>query len=61
MQVVSLNDLEVMSACGFTACPSDSHDQIKSLSTYVCKTKGGNGIVREVLEVILEVDFLKFL
>src|SRR5687767_12117357 len=30
-----LNDLDVMSACGISACPADSHPRIREIATYV--------------------------
>ena len=55
-----LNDYHVMQLCGFTACPSDSHEKIKSISTIELKAKGGDGVVRELLEDVLGLDFTKF-
>ena len=51
-----LNDLRVMEICGYSACPSDSHRKIKEISNYILKKKGGEGIVREVIESILQID-----
>ncbi len=56
-----LNDYHVMQLCGYTACPEDSHEMIKSIATVILKTKGGKGIVRELLEDVLQVDFIKIL
>ena len=56
-----LNDYHVMKLCGYTACPGDSHKIIKSVATFILKTKGGNGVVRELLEDIIQVDFIKIL
>ena len=56
-----LNDYLVMQQCGFTACPSDSHKKIKSISTFKLKSKGGEGVVRELLEDVFELDFIKIL
>ena len=56
-----LNDFLVMKECGYTACPSDSHTKIKAVSTYKCKSKGGDGVVREVLEEIFNIDFVEVL
>jgi 3-deoxy-D-manno-octulosonate 8-phosphate phosphatase (KDO 8-P phosphatase) len=56
-----LNDYQVMSMCGFTACPGDSHDQIKQISDFVLKTRGGCGVARELLEDILNLDFIEIL
>ena len=55
------NDLNAMKVCGFTACPADSHEMIKSIATIVLKTKGGGGIVRELLETVFQVNFIKIL
>jgi YrbI family 3-deoxy-D-manno-octulosonate 8-phosphate phosphatase len=56
-----LNDYHVMQICGYTACPKDSHQMIKSIATVTLETKGGNGVVRELLEDILQADFIKIL
>ena len=56
-----LNDYRVMSICGFTACPADSHHKIKQISSIILKTNGGCGGIRELLEEVLKVDFIKIL
>ena len=56
-----LNDYRVMQLCGYTACPSDSHETIKSIANVVLKTKGGNGIVRELLEDVFKLNFIQIL
>jgi len=54
-----LNDYEVMNACGLSACPADSHPKIKAISDYILKSKGGEGVARELLEDLLKFDLLK--
>ena len=56
-----LNDYRVMQLCGYTVCPADSHVKIKEISTVILKTSGGNGIVRELLENILQLNFVQIL
>ena len=56
-----LNDYRAMKLCGYTVCPSDSHEAIKDFATVVLKTKGGNGIVRELLEDVFKLNFLEIL
>jgi 3-deoxy-D-manno-octulosonate 8-phosphate phosphatase (KDO 8-P phosphatase) len=56
-----LNDYRVMQLCGYTACPSDSHQTIKEISTIILKTSGGNGIVRELLEEVFKLNFITIL
>ena len=56
-----LNDYLVMQLCGYGACPADSHLKIKHISDICLNTNGGNGIVRELLEEVLGLDFIKIL
>ena len=56
-----LNDFHVMKICGYTACPIDSHIKIKELSNIVLNTRGGEGVVRELLEDVLYLDIIKIL
>ena len=56
-----LNDYLVIQLCGYSACPADSHSKIKSVSSIILSTNGGGGIVRELLEEALNLDFIKIL
>ena len=56
-----LNDYLVMQLCGYSACPADSHSKIKNVSSIILGTNGGDGIVRELLEEVLNLDFIKIL
>ena len=56
-----LNDYLVMQVCGYTACPIDSHPRIKEISENILTAKGGNGVVRELLEQVFNLDFIKIL
>ena len=47
-----LNDLEVMRTVGYKICPADAHQDIINISDLVLKTKGGQGITRELLELL---------
>ena len=49
-----INDLEAMKLVGMTFCPADAHEVIKTISDCVLKTKGGNGVIRELLDFIIE-------
>ncbi len=49
-----LVDLAIMNAVGVSACPADSVPEILAAADYVCKTVGGRGVVREVIEQILK-------
>ena len=56
-----INDYKVMQFCGYTACPSDSHNAIKKISNIVLKTSGGGGVARELLEDVFNLDFIDIL
>jgi len=56
-----LNDYQAMQLCGFSVCPSDSHEKIKQIATFILKTKGGQGVARELTEEVLGLDFVEIL
>lgn len=43
-----LNDYEAMKKCYIRISPSDAIPEIKKISNFVLKTKGGDGVLREV-------------
>jgi YrbI family 3-deoxy-D-manno-octulosonate 8-phosphate phosphatase len=47
-----INDLAVMKNLIHTACPKDANSEIKKVAKYLLKRKGGNGVIREVSELI---------
>ena len=48
-----LNDLPVMQKVGTSFAPSDAHPRIKEVATQVLMARGGQGFVREGIELIL--------
>ncbi len=48
-----VNDLQPMSLTGFVACPSDSCVEVKKVSNYISKRRGGSGVIRDVVEYML--------
>jgi 3-deoxy-D-manno-octulosonate 8-phosphate phosphatase (KDO 8-P phosphatase) len=48
-----INDLGVLRACGLSACPADTFDYIKKEVDIVSKVKGGQGVVREIADLVL--------
>lgn len=46
-------DLEVIRSAGFSAAPADAVDLIRNAVNYVCTRRGGEGAVREVIDLIL--------
>jgi len=47
-----INDLTAMEIVGFPVCPSDAYPPIKNISKYVFSSKGGEGVVRELFDLI---------
>lgn len=48
-----LNDLPILRLAGFTVCPADTYDYIKDQVDLVTFAKGGNGVLREVADLVL--------
>ena len=47
-----INDIPLLKKVGLSCCPFDAVDEVKKIANYVCKTKGGEGAVREVVDII---------
>lgn len=47
-----INDLEVMRIVGYPIAPADAHPDIVKLACLVTKSKGGEGVVRELADLI---------
>jgi len=56
-----INDINAMSLCGLTFCPNDSHELVKKEASIVLKAKGGNEIMREILEENFKIDLYTLL
>lgn len=48
-----INDLDVIKIVGYGCCPADAMPQIREVAKYVTKAKGGEGVIREVVERII--------
>lgn len=48
-----INDLEVIRQVGYGCCPSNAMPQIKEAAAYVAQSKGDEGVIREVADLIL--------
>ena len=51
-----VNDVATLKAVGFSATPADGMPQAVAAVDYVCVKKGGEGAVREIIEMILEAQ-----
>tara|TARA_B100000131_G_C18007793_1_gene569195 strand:+ start:550 stop:1041 length:492 start_codon:yes stop_codon:yes gene_type:complete len=48
-----LNDLPAMKIVGIAICPADSAYEIKKISDIILKKNGGDGVVRELLDIVI--------
>jgi len=49
-----LNDLDVMEIVGFPVAPADVHPKIKKLARLTTEAKGGDGVVRELADYLMD-------
>ena len=56
-----VNDIQAMKLCKYSCCPFDSHPFVKKQSKIVLKTIGGEGVMREIAEKILNINLAKYL
>jgi len=52
-----VNDFELMKLIGLSVMPQDGIDSLRQIADYVCKTCGGKGAFREVVDLLLSVKF----
>ena len=48
-----VNDLEALQAVGYAAAPADCVEQVRQVVHYIGRKNGGDGVVREVIDMIL--------
>jgi 3-deoxy-D-manno-octulosonate 8-phosphate phosphatase (KDO 8-P phosphatase) len=48
-----INDVGALQTVGYAAAPADCVDQVRQMVHYICQKKGGEGAVREVIDMIL--------
>jgi len=48
-----VNDVAALQTVGYAAAPADCVDQVRQVVHYICHKKGGEGAVREVIDMIL--------
>ena len=52
------NDLTCMEFSGISACPADADSRVRMQADYVCSARGGEGAVREVIDLLFEAKHL---
>ena len=51
-----INDLPVLVRCGLSCTPNDGHYKVKERVGLVLKSKGGEGVLRELADLVLEAQ-----
>ncbi len=51
-----INDLPVLVRCGLSCTPSDGHYKVKEHVDLVLKSRGGEGVLRELADLVLEAQ-----
>jgi len=54
-----VNDLEILKKTGFAATPKDGNLEVKKIVDYICKNRGGEGVLREICNLIISIRFGK--
>lgn len=49
-----LPDLPILEKVGFSACPSDAVQKVIASCDFISSKKGGDGVVREVIDIIMD-------
>lgn len=52
-----MNDIEILEKVGLSACPSDAIEECKQIVNYICDKNGGDGCVREFVELIINDNY----
>ena len=47
-----------MGIVGTTYCPLDAHESIQDISDNTLKAKGGDGVIRELLDYLIINDYM---
>lgn len=53
-----LNDYRAMCQVGYPICPADAHREVQKICIKRLKTRGGQGVAREIAERILNLNYL---
>ena len=51
-----LNDYKMLKAAGISFVPNDASSYVKDIANIICKSNGGQGAVREMVEYIVKYD-----
>ena len=55
-----INDKKLLQKVGFSAAPNDCVPEIKKICDYICKKNGGEGVFREISDLIIKTQNLDY-
>jgi 3-deoxy-D-manno-octulosonate 8-phosphate phosphatase (KDO 8-P phosphatase) len=53
-----INDLEAMKFIGIPVSPADAHDSVRKISKYITKSRGGEGVIRDLLDILINENLI---
>jgi 3-deoxy-D-manno-octulosonate 8-phosphate phosphatase (KDO 8-P phosphatase) len=53
-----INDLEAMKFIGIPVSPADAHDSVRKICKYVTKSRGGDGVIRDLLDILINENLI---
>ena len=51
-----INDLDVIKMVGYGCCPADAMPQVRDAAKYITNARGGEGVIREIVDKIVKGD-----
>ena len=54
-----VNDLEIMKKIGFSVTPKNGNIEVKKIANHISKINGGEGVLREVCDLLISTKFGK--
>ena len=52
-----VNDMEIMKKIGLSISPNDANLEVRKIANHITKSKGGEGVLREVCDLIISKKF----
>lgn len=56
-----LNDLYAMNLCSLKVAPNDAHPTVKNIADIIVASNGGDGVLRELMEIHFKLNFVEVL
>ena len=50
-----INDIGLLEKVGLSVCPNDAIESVKKICSHVCNAKGGDGVLREIADIIISL------